>query len=156
MRVETDYTQATVDTAVYIRCLAVGQHLTEVEQFKLSVLTNMLKRVMVRGRMPKDFGDYITGIKMLEKDIQTKIIKYLKSIGAYVIKTQMGIYTSAGTPDIIACYKGVFIAFEVKSEKGKTTALQELHIKEIKKSGGHAEVVRSVSDVCKYLDKWFV
>lgn len=82
---------------------------------------------------------------MSEAAIQNKIIKYLKSIGAYTIKT---ISTNRnGTPDILCCLNGKFIALEVKTNKGITSALQEHHIKEIKNCGGIAAVVRSVDDV---------
>lgn len=82
---------------------------------------------------------------MKESVIQNKIIKYLKSIGAYTIKT---ISTNRnGTPDILCCLDGKFIALEVKTNKGITSALQEHHIKEIIKSGGVAAVVRSIDDV---------
>lgn len=82
---------------------------------------------------------------MSEAVIQNKIIKYLKSIGAYTIKT---ISTNRnGTPDILCCLDGKFIALEVKNNKGITSALQEHHIKEIKNCGGIATVVRSVEDV---------
>ena len=82
---------------------------------------------------------------MSEAAIQNKIINYLKSIGAYTIKT---ISTNrSGTPDILCCLDGKFIALEVKTEKGITSALQEHHIKEIIKNGGVAAVVRSVKDV---------
>lgn len=56
-------------------------------------------------------------------------------------------YGTAGIPDIICCYRGKFVAFEVKNEKGKTTALQESVINKIQKCGGKAVVVKSVDDV---------
>jgi len=83
--------------------------------------------------------------KMSEKQIQSKIIKYLNGIGAYTVKT---IATNrSGTPDILCCLNGLFIGLEVKTDKGITSAIQEHHIKQIKKSGGAAAVVRSVEDV---------
>ncbi len=56
-------------------------------------------------------------------------------------------YGTAGIPDIICCYRGKFVAFEVKTETGKTTALQESVINKIQKYGGKAVVVRSVNEV---------
>lgn len=52
---------------------------------------------------------------MIEKKLQREIIVYLKSQGCYVIKTVPGMGTPTGTPDIIALYRGTFIAIEVKS-----------------------------------------
>ncbi len=81
----------------------------------------------------------------MEKDIQDKIIKFLKSQGYYVIKTI--VVSRNGVPDIIACIRGKFYAFEVKNEKRKITPLQEYNIKLINESGGKAYLVRSVEEV---------
>lgn len=87
---------------------------------------------------------------MRESQIQTKIIKYLNGIGAYSIKT---ITTNKnGCPDIICCLNGKFIALEVKADKGIVSKLQEHNIKQIKNSGGIAEVVRSVDEVKKIIE----
>lgn len=85
---------------------------------------------------------------MKEKSIENKIKAYLKSIdGMYFFKEHGGLYGTAGVPDIICCYKGKFIAFEVKAPDGKTTVLQDATIKRIIGAGGSAYVVRSVEEV---------
>jgi len=56
-------------------------------------------------------------------------------------------YGTAGIPDIIACIGGKFYGFEVKTERGKPTALQEVTMRKIQAAGGIAVVVRSVADV---------
>lgn len=56
---------------------------------------------------------------MKEQDIQRKIIKYLESVGAYVVKVVAS--NKSGTPDILACYRGIFLAIEVKDLKLKLT-----------------------------------
>ena len=85
---------------------------------------------------------------MREKAIENKIKAYLKTIdGLYFFKEHGGLYGTAGVPDIICCYKGLFIALEVKTPDGKPTALQDATIKRIRETGGVAEVVRSVEDV---------
>lgn len=85
---------------------------------------------------------------MLEKDITNKILRYLKGLDkCYCFKEHGGSYGSSGIPDIICCYRGRFIAFEVKTQKGKTTALQEANIRKINESDGKAVVVRSVDEV---------
>ncbi len=85
---------------------------------------------------------------MLEKDIVAKIMKYLKSVpGCFCWKEHGGMYGTAGIPDIIACVDGRFFAFEVKTETGKPTALQEATIRKILAAGGTAAVVRSVDEV---------
>ena len=51
----------------------------------------------------------------MERKLQTTIIKWLKSKGAYVIKTRPGMGTPAGCPDIIALYRWKHADIEVKS-----------------------------------------
>jgi len=86
--------------------------------------------------------------KMKEAYLIGKIKDYLKTVdGLFFFKEHGGRYGTGGIPDLIICYAGRFVAFEVKNEKGKTTVLQELTIRQIKKAGGFATVVRSVEDV---------
>ena len=56
-------------------------------------------------------------------------------------------YGTAGIPDIIACVNGKFYGFEVKTETGKPTALQQATIRKILDAEGIAIVVRSVDEV---------
>lgn len=91
---------------------------------------------------------------MLEKYITAKIMKYLKSLDrCYCFKEHGGSYGSSGIPDIICCYKGQFVAFEVKTAKGKTTPLQDINIRNIKRAGGTAIVVRSLDEVKSVLNE---
>ena len=76
-----------------------------------------------------------------EKVYENKIKAYLKSIGAYFIKTHGDRFSKVGTPDILACVNGYFVAIEVKAENGKPSELQLHHIKEIKKAGGEAYIL---------------
>lgn len=59
---------------------------------------------------------------MLEKDFQAKIIKYLKSKGCFVWKTQQNATTQAGVADIFFCLEGFYGFIEVK--KSKTAKLR--------------------------------
>ena len=63
-----------------------------------------------------------------EKIFENKIKSYLKSIGAYFIKTHGDRFSKVGTPDILACVNGKFVAVEVKGEKGKPSELQLYHL----------------------------
>ena len=92
---------------------------------------------------------------MTEQQIQNKIIKYLKAI-SYVVKIISA--TKAGVLDVIVCYKGRFIAFEVKTPdtKDDTSDLQEYNIREIVKNGGLAYVVwelKQVKEIIEGLEK---
>lgn len=85
---------------------------------------------------------------MKESDIVRAILKYLKTIpNCFAWKEHGGMYGTAGVPDIIACIGGRFYAFEVKTDKGKATALQEATIRKIQNAGGIAVIVRSVDEV---------
>lgn len=85
---------------------------------------------------------------MLEKDIVKAIMKYLKAVPrCFAWKEHGGMYGTAGIPDIIACINGHFFGFEVKTESGKPTKLQEATIRKILAAGGTALVVRSVDEV---------
>ena len=72
-----------------------------------------------------------------EKIFENKIKVFLKSIGAYFIKTHGDRFSRVGTPDIIACLNGHFVAVEVKAENGKPSELQLYHIAQIIKAGGY-------------------
>ena len=53
-----------------------------------------------------------------------------------------------GTPDILCCYLGRFVAIEVKSKRGKVSDNQKELLEEIRSKGqGIAFVARSVQDV---------
>lgn len=76
-----------------------------------------------------------------EKVFENKIKLYLKSIGAYFIKTHGDRFSKIGTPDILACVNGHFVAVEVKAENGRPSDLQIYHIEQIKKAGGYGIIL---------------
>ena len=90
---------------------------------------------------------------MKESDIVKSIMKYLKTVpGCFCWQEHGGMYGTAGIPDIICCYHGLFIAFEVKTEKGKLTKLQEATIRKIKAAKGMAFKVTSVDEVKQIIE----
>ena len=77
-----------------------------------------------------------------EKQFENKIKAYLKEKGAWFLKYWAGAqYTKTGIPDLLVCYKGKFIAIEVKAENGKPSELQLHHIEQIRKAGGVAYIL---------------
>jgi hypothetical protein len=87
-------------------------------------------------------------VRMKESDIVKAIMRYLKTVpGCFAWKEHGGMYGTAGIPDIIACINGFFYGFEVKTDKGKPTKLQEAVMGKIQRAGGTAVVVRSVDEV---------
>lgn len=77
----------------------------------------------------------------LEKMFENKIKRYLKERGCYCVKYFGCNYSTSGTPDILACVNGYFLAIEVKAPEGKPSELQLVKIDEIRKAGGFAYVV---------------
>lgn len=85
---------------------------------------------------------------MKEKTITNQILKYLKTEPeCFAFKEHGGIYGVSGLPDIICCYKGKFMSFEVKTPQGKLSKLQEITIKRINEAGGIAVKVTSLQEV---------
>ena len=81
---------------------------------------------------------------MSELTIRTAIVNRLRREGAYVLVTT-GVAT-AGTPDLLVCYHGLYTALEVKAPKGYPSKLQTATLERISRAGGVAKVVRSVRD----------
>ena len=75
-----------------------------------------------------------------EKQFENKIKRYIKERGGYCVKYFGCSYRESGTPDILACINGYFLAIEVKAQTGKASALQMVKISEIRKAGGFAYV----------------
>lgn len=91
---------------------------------------------------------------MAEKEITKAILHYLKTVPTcFAWKTHGGIYGTAGIPDIICCIGGRFVAFEVKTPKGKLTKLQETTLQRIRKAKGQACKVSSVEEVKTILER---
>jgi len=79
--------------------------------------------------------------KTPEKVVKDKIVSILKDEGVYYFFPTTYGYGRSGVPDIIACVRGAFVAFECKAGHNKPTALQVREIERIRSSGGCALVV---------------
>lgn len=88
---------------------------------------------------------------MKEGVLVSKIKKYLIKNGAYCENIWGGGFQAAGIPDIIACYKGVFLGIEVKLDYNKPSEIQKAKLKLINKAGGIGIVAYSVDDVKEVL-----
>jgi hypothetical protein len=76
-----------------------------------------------------------------ERKVKDKVKKILKELGAYYAMPATGGYGSSGVPDFLVCYRGRFFGLECKANGGKTTALQEKNLEDIRKNDGVAFVV---------------
>lgn len=86
--------------------------------------------------------------KREEKNNQSKIIKYLRKEGFYVIPLPRNSMTQAGIPDILAFNKNRHIFFEIKAKKGVLREVQIVTINNLKKYS-EVYVVQTVEDVEK-------
>jgi hypothetical protein len=85
-----------------------------------------------------------------EAAIKKQIREWLRQEGAYIFSpVQMGY--GASTLDLLVCWKGRFVAIEVKAEGKKLTPRQELLTSEIRAAGGRAFTAYSVDDVARAL-----
>ena len=87
---------------------------------------------------------------MSESRIQTSIITWLKKSfpGSIVWKIHEDpVFGVSGIPDIYFAYDYQSLWFEVKTQEGRVSKLQQSRIKQLKENGIKAFVVRSLEEV---------
>lgn len=79
-----------------------------------------------------------------EAKVKVKIRQWYKDNlpGHWRVSPRGGPFGKAGCPDDLLCWKGIFIAVEIKSDEGDLSALQTLALKQIRAAGGVAAVVK--------------
>lgn len=84
-----------------------------------------------------------------EGRVKNEIKKYLKSIGAWYFMPVSNGMGQTGIPDIICCYKGVFVAIEAKApgKKGNVTENQKRVLDAIRTANGRAWVCDNSADL---------
>lgn len=83
----------------------------------------------------------------LEAAFQKECKELVERMGGYVIKVHVSSFQSQGEPDLVCCYKGLFVAFELKIEGNKPSPLQLEKIEDIKRAGGIALPVYSINEI---------
>ncbi len=86
-----------------------------------------------------------------ESRIKKEITDLLDIRGAYWIRVAGGSYSKIGDPDLVVCYKGRFIALEVKTPTGVQSEWQKTREIQIKTARGVYAIVESADDVEKVL-----
>ena len=76
-----------------------------------------------------------------EAKVKKKVREVLQALGAYYVMPMTGGYGNSGAPDFVVCFESQFIGIECKAGKGKTTALQEKNLAQIRSAGGLAIVI---------------
>ena len=70
-----------------------------------------------------------------------KVLKALKDLGPRVWVEKIQQVAKRGTPDLLICANGHFVAWELKVGTNKTTELQQFTLEKILISGGVGRVV---------------
>lgn len=83
----------------------------------------------------------------VETKITKDILSYLRGLGMYAFKVHVDEYTVPGTPDILACFGGEFLAVEVKQPGEVPSPRQLYEMRKITESGGVALVVTSLAEL---------
>ena len=71
-----------------------------------------------------------------EKKLQDRAISYLKGRGIYYLNLYGDGMSGKGKPDIIACIKGRFVAFELKVGSNDMQDDQKIHKLRVERSKG--------------------
>ncbi len=89
-----------------------------------------------------------------ETKLKNAVKKHLDSLGedCWYFKVIGGPRQKAGVPDLIGCYKGRFIAIEIKAANGKLSKKQEREIAAIRAAGGVAFVPYSLEQAIGYME----
>jgi hypothetical protein len=90
--------------------------------------------------------------KQPESRLQAKIQKMVKERGGFVFKVHGNELMMAGLPDLISCYLGLFVAWEVKTLIGVVSERQRYVMKHIMNAQGIVIVPRSLADVTLVLN----
>lgn len=90
---------------------------------------------------------------------KTEESKLEQQVGAYMVRRrvwQLARYQAQssqnGLPDRLYLYRGYLLGFELKTDKGTPTTLQEKKLKCINENGGIGLIIRRVEEVAKVLD----
>jgi hypothetical protein len=113
--------------------------------------------------LKKKIGTKDFKIKIPERDIQKSVLAYLNHLkkiyffrsGNGAIRTELGNFFRTGrpgNPDIVVCYKGIFVGLEIKTKTGKQSPSQEKTEQEIINAGGKYFIIRSIDDVINALE----
>lgn len=78
--------------------------------------------------------------------------KLIRRRGGWVVKFHGTKATRVGVPDHLICYRGQFVAMEMKAPGGEATPIQAHEIQKIIAAGGRADVVDSVEKAEAILD----
>ena len=90
-----------------------------------------------------------------EGRLTRSILKELRGRGGWWVKIHGHAYQEPGIPDIIGCYRGVFIGFEVKvpGKAHTLTQRQGLTLQRIREAQGFSALIESKRGASELLDE---
>ena len=87
-----------------------------------------------------------------EARVSRVIIQYLNSLPeGWAFKVHGSEYQTAGVPDILACYRGLFLGIETKMPGNKPSTIQDYIMGKIRKAEGLVLVAYSLKDVQEWV-----
>lgn len=90
---------------------------------------------------------------MAESAVVAAVKREIAARGGWVANIHGNAAGETGIPDLLACYRGIFVAIETKHPAGgRLRPKQRHHLERIARAGGHAIVARSAQDVADILD----
>ena len=93
-------------------------------------------------------------IEQMDRDaLSRRILSFLRERGAWAFLVHGSPLLNEGIPNILACYRGTFLAIEVNPNDRRLSKLQKIELGRISCAGGFSAVVYSVADVQRLLDK---
>lgn len=92
---------------------------------------------------------------MAERDLQRACLQAIKGRkDVWVLNVPGSVSLKTGTPDLLLCVRGRFVAAELKLSDGSygLTGAQRVNLRLIRQAGGSADVVRSVDEFLALID----
>lgn len=79
---------------------------------------------------------------MKESQFSKEVVKYLKEKGALVNVNTANMFDRVGRSDVECCYKGFFIALELKVGSYQPDPLQISYLQKVREAGGFGLILR--------------
>lgn len=92
-----------------------------------------------------------------ETPLQERIQTLIRQRGGYVVKQHGDMISEPGIPDLLACYRGIFLGIEVKVNDNTPSKQQGIQCRKIWQRGGIAMVTWTTDDVISvlsFIDRW--
>lgn len=87
-----------------------------------------------------------------EQRFKKEIKRYIESRGGFWSVVTGGAYSKPGDPDIVACFKGLYIGIEAKTPTGVQSDWQKTRQEQIEESEGIYLLARDMDDVINLFD----